>query len=550
MKLVAIVCCALTLAACTKVGTQDQASPGAGGAKPHNSFTQAHYLRIADGSGDIDSLNPHLFQEFALGNISELTMAWLVRYDHQNRPVPELATMIPTQNNGGISKDGKTITWHIRQAVKWSDGQPFNADDVVFSTNVVNNPKNNEIGRDGWDLITSVDEPDKYTVVFHMKKPYAAFLPTFFGTGGANPCILPKHLLGSLPNINTAAYNAKPVGIGPFRVTQWRRGDAVELEANPYYWRGQPKLKRITYKLVASRDTLATLMQTGDVDLWPLVPSAYIKPMQAIGTLNTPVIPSYYYAHLDFNLSHPIVSDVRVRQAIRYALDRKQLVDKIGHGFGILQEGVISPASPFADTKIPFVDADVQKAKDLLDAAGWKAGSDGIRAKNGQRLSLEFPYYTGAPDADQRVEVMRGMLKNVGIDIQTRKYTPALFFALPQNNGIMYGGKFDLTFFSWGGDPSGELHNIYGCNAIPPGGQNDMRYCNKQVDAWMSQFDNTYDEGVHKDLATKIQEQIVKDVPTIVLYIQQDGYAMNSDLKGYSPNQVSPFDDMMNVDIQ
>lgn len=549
MKRIAIVCCAVLLASCTKVGTQDQTSTTAGGTKPHNSFTQPHHLRIADGAGDIDSLNPHLFQETTLLNIAVMTMGYLVRYDHQNRPVPELATEVPTQGNGLISKDGKSITWHIRKGVKWSDGVPFDADDVVFSTNAVNNPKNNEIGRDGWDQITQVEEPDKYTVIFHMKKPYAGFLPTFFGSAGANPCLLPKHILGSLPNINTAPYNSKPVGIGPFRVTQWRRGDAVELEANPYYWRGMPKLKRITYKLIASRDTLATQMQTGDIDLWPLVPSAYIKPMQQIATLNTPVIPSYFYAHLDFNLSRPLVSDVRVRQAIRYALDRKQLVDKIGHGFGILQEGVISPASPFA-TSIPFIDADAQKAKDLLDSAGWKVGADGIRVKNGQRLSLEFPYYTGAPDADQRVEVMRGMLQAVGIDIQTRKYTPALFFALPQNNGIMYGGKFDLTFFSWGGDAGGELHNIYGCSSIPPGGQNDMRYCNKQVDAWLAQFDSTYDEAQHKELDAKIQQQLVKDVPTIVLYVQQDGFAMNSDLKGFNPNQVSTFDDMMNVDIQ
>jgi len=144
-------------------------------------------------------------------------MGWLTRYDSENKPFPELLSVLPTVENGGVSKDGKTITWHLRHGVKWSDGAPFDADDFVFSTQAVLNPKNNEVGRDGWDLIEKIDEPDKYTVVYHMKKPYAPYLATFFGTAGANPCIIPKHILGNLPNINTAPYNALPIGIGPLR---------------------------------------------------------------------------------------------------------------------------------------------------------------------------------------------------------------------------------------------------------------------------------------------------------------------------------------------
>ncbi len=173
-----------------------------------------HELRIGD-IQDFDNLNPHLTTSLILGNLSQLTMAYLVRYGHDNRPIPELATIVPTQRNGGISKDGLTITWHLRHGVRWSDGAPFDADDVVFSTNAVNNQKNNEAGRDGWDLITKIDEPDKYTVVFHLKKPYSGYLPSFFGSAGANPCILPKHILGDLPDINHAPYNAMPIGIGP-----------------------------------------------------------------------------------------------------------------------------------------------------------------------------------------------------------------------------------------------------------------------------------------------------------------------------------------------
>jgi len=529
----------VALAACTKVTT--------GGGGGHNAFTKPHYLRYADGGGDLASLNPVLNSETRLSYIAEMTMAYFARYDSKNRPVPELLTVIPTTANHGISADGKTITWHLRRGVRWSDGAPFNADDVVFSTNAVNNPANNVIGRDGWNLIQKIDEPDKYTVVYHLRKPYAAYLPTFFGTAGANPCILPKHILGNLPNINQAPYNAKPVGIGPFRVVSWKRGDSVDLEPNPYYWRGKPKLERVTYKMVPDRNTLLTLMQTGEVDLWPQVPSGYINRTKALAGFDTIVIPSYYFAHLDLNFKNPILRDIRVREALRSAIDRKTLVDKTSFGYGILQETMISPANPVSDQQISMVPYDPQKAKALLDQAGWKVGPDGIRTKNGQRLSLRFASYTGAPDTDERIELLRQWWKAIGVEIQLQKYAPNVFFENP--NGVIYGGKFDITIYSWGGDPIGELSNLYECNQAPPNGQNMMHYCNPKVDAAMEQFKRSYEESKRQQFVNFEQEQIVKDAPTIVLYVLKDGYAYNTDLTGFHPNQVTPFDDMLNVDI-
>ncbi|MBV9055597.1 MAG: peptide ABC transporter substrate-binding protein, partial [Candidatus Eremiobacteraeota bacterium] len=457
---------AAALCACTKAG--------GGGTAP-----STHYLRIADGSGDVPTLNPHLFTEVTLGYISQMTQAYLVKYDAHNRPYPELVTVIPTQSNGGISADGDTITWHLRKDVRWSDGAPFNADDVVFSTKTVLNPANNEVGRDGWNLITKVDEPDKYTVVYHLRHPYSPYIPTFFGSAGANPTVLPAHLLAHYPNINNVPYNSKPVGIGAFRVVAWKRADSIELEANPYYFRGKAKIARITFKLVPSRDTLLTLLQTGDIDLWPELPASYIPQTKAIDKVDTDVRTSIYYGHLDFNVRRPLVSDVRVRRAIRYALDRREIVAKIQHGYATLQESFVSPVLPFAPKGIPFIEHDAGKARQLLDQAGWKAGPGGIRVKNGVRLMLQFPYYTGVSTADDTVELIREQLRAVGIDIETRKYAPAVFFAPYQNAGIVYGGKWDMTMFSWQDIPIPDYSNTFECNQIPPNGQNVTRWCNR-----------------------------------------------------------------------
>src|ERR1700733_3388215 len=230
-----------------------------------NAWTTPHVLTISDG-GDLNTLNPHLGQAAPVANLSEMTMAWLVRWDKHNRPYLEPATEGPTQANGGVSKDGLTITYHIRKGVKWADGAPFDADDVVFSTAVVNDPANNEAGR--FDQIASVGEPDKFTVVYHLKKPYASSIEAFFSSCCANPSILPKHLLATYPNINDVPYNALPVGIGPFKFERWDRSKQVVLVADPLYWRGRPKLDKIVYKIVPDRDQLLAELTAHKVDMW------------------------------------------------------------------------------------------------------------------------------------------------------------------------------------------------------------------------------------------------------------------------------------------
>jgi peptide/nickel transport system substrate-binding protein len=520
-------------------------APGSAAGGRKNAFTIPHTLRIGD-TQDFDSLNPHLATAITLGSLSQLTMAYLVRYGADNRPVPELATVVPTQANGGISKDGRSITWHLRRGVKWSDGAPFDADDVVFSTNAVNNTANNEVGRDGWDLITKIDEPDKYTVIYHLKQPYSGYLPTFFGSAGANPCILPKHILGDLPNINNAPYNTKPVGIGPFRYVEWVRADHVTLEANPNYWRGKPKLDKVIYKIIPDRNTLITQLQTGEVDLWAYVPPAFAGRAMALKTVAHVRAPGALYQHLDFNTAHPALRERAVRAALRFALDRPVMLQKINHGIGILQESPISPALPLATT-LPFVGFDLAKANRTLDDAGWKRGPDGIRAKDGVRLNLEWVTVSGSPDADTRIEMIRSMWQQAGVAFELKHYNAALFFQL--RGGIVYDGKFDVATFGWQMTPDADLNPYNSCTLIPPAGQNVSRFCDPNLEKLLQQQKVTYDEQKRKAIAARALAIIDDQVPYVVLFIQEVVHVYNADLTGWHPNSATPFDDAMNVDI-
>ena len=540
-RIVTLAAVTVLLAACTRV-----ASGPAGSAR--HAYTTPHVLRYASAE-DIQGLDPLTHGTGTESFLGSLTQAYLIKTDTKgNATVPELATEVPTQANGGISPDGLTITWHIRKGVKWSDGVPFDGDDVVFSTQEVLNPANDVVSRDGWDLIKKIDEPNKYTVIYHLKKGYSSFAVTFFSSAGSNPCLLPKHLLKGLKSLNTAPYNALPVGIGPFKYESWKRGDSVNMVANPLYFRGMPKLQRIVFKIIPNRNTVMEEMQTHELDLWVTVPPHFEPQLKAIPGVNVLMIPSYFFDHLDFNLSHPVMKDPAVRQALRYAVDRNFLNQKLRFGLYILSESPITPASAY-DAKLPLVPFDLAKANAILDQAGWKRGPDGIRSKNGLRLSLVYASSSGSPDVDTQIEFIRGWWKQLGVDFSVKRYQSSQFFAPVAEGGIIYSGKFDVVGFAWGADPNEDMSNLYACYRFPPNGQNDPRWCNEKATEAMDKAKILYGFDKRYPYLKYVQEQVYADVPTVVLDARREIFAYNNDLTNYHPNPVASFDNFMNVDI-
>ncbi|HVS46923.1 MAG TPA: peptide ABC transporter substrate-binding protein [Verrucomicrobiae bacterium] len=527
--------------ACTRVD-----GPTVGGRV--NSWTIPHTLRYATAE-DISGLNPHFYPQAVVNLLSELTMAYLIRWDEHNRSYPELAMEVPTKANRGVSADGLTITYHLRPNVKWSDGVPFTADDVIFSIAVVLNPANNEVGRGGWDLIASAKAPDKNTVVLHMKKPYSPFVETFFSTGGANPCLLPKHLLAQYPNINNVPYNAKPIGIGPFKYVRWDRASQVILVPNPLYWRGLPKLQKIIFKIIPDRNTTLSQLQAKELDMWWPIGGAFLPQVQALQAFTVFRQPGYTYNHYDFNIQRPRVSDPAVRQALRLATDRVDLRNTIGHGIGIIQDEVAPVTSPYYDPTIRNTPFDIASAKALLDKAGWKVGAGGIRAKNGVVLNLDVASTTGTPDVDSQIELVRQWWKQIGVGMSVRRYPAPLMFEPAADGGIAYGSNWDLIFFAWGADPMGDFTPEYGCKSFPPNGQNDLRWCNRKAQAAIDAFYAHFDPAQQIRDDAVVMEQLDKDVPTFVTTLREDIWAYNKDLKNFHPNNVSPFDNMMDVDI-
>ncbi len=524
---------------CTKVG-------GGSSVARHNPTTHAHELRYSDGE-DIGGLNPMFFQQSSVAYLADMTMAWLFRYDHENRPVPELATEVPTKRNGDIDAAGTTIRLKLRRNVVWSDGKPFTADDVIFTTNEMNDPRNPVATREGFELVTKMDEPDKYTVVFHLRRPYGLFLPNFFTTGNSQPAILPKHLFPHPGDLSHAAYNALPVGIGPFAFETWQRGVSVTMVRNPTYWRGRPKLDRVTYDIYNNANTLLTQVQTGNVDLYVRTPTNLVGQARAIHGYHVAIGPSYLYEHYDFNLARPALADVAVRRALRLAINRPEIVGKVMRGNATLGDSFMPPTYPDVPKNVAKIPYDVARANAMLDAAGWQRGADGIRAKNGNRLVLAVALVSGNPFLDQIVELTRAWWGKIGVGLTVKGYLASQLF--DPLAGILRKGNFDVALFTWQDPAVQDFSEIFACSSIPPGGQNYGRWCDPALTPLLRDFENYYEIEQHGPILGKIDKRIIAQVPSVVLYWSDHIDTENDDLTGFRPNQVSFFDDMMNVDI-
>jgi peptide/nickel transport system substrate-binding protein len=515
------------LAACTKVGTSTGLTHG-------NPWTIPGVLRIA-GVGNPDNLNPLLGEYQTEVDLSMFWGGYLFNWSDQNQWVPELATQMPTTKNGGISKDGLTIIYHLRKGVKWQDGAPFTADDVIFTWQAVMNPRNNVQTRTGYDLITKIDKIDDYTIAIHLRKRWSPFVNTFFTMSATPYPILPKHLLAQYPDINHAQFNSKPVGTGPFIVQQWQNGVELRMTANPNYWRGPPKLKEVDYYVIPDETTILTQLRTHEKDFEYNAPSAQLKEFGQIPGVRVYKTPFTQYSMIALNTRNPILSDVRVRQALNYALDKQELIDTITHG-----------AETPGDSDQPnFLWAHASglnpytynpaKAGQLLDQAGWKLGPDGYRYKDGQKLSLEISGVAGAAVTEEVEVVVQRYWRAVGVEGVIKNYQSNLFFSSYATGGIISTGKYDTAFYSWinGVDPDDSTQ--YTCDAFPPNGQNSTFFCNKDLDAAENVALNEYDQDKRKVAYDKIQRILNEQVPIIIMWYQSRLDVANTDLKNYKP---------------
>jgi peptide/nickel transport system substrate-binding protein len=496
----------------------------------HNPWTIPGVVRLGE-QQEPDSLNLMFGENAATDEVSALLFSFILRFNANGKLLPDLATVVPTQRNGGISKDGRTITVHLRKGVVWSDGAPLTAADWLFTYHAVMNPRNDTKTRYGWDDIASASAPNPYTLVIHLKRPSVAAFNILTMAGAAYPP-LPAHLLAKLPDLNHATFNTAPISSGPFLLKSWSHGASLVFVPNPRYWRGPPHLKELIWKVVPDSNTLLSELQTHAIDLYPNVDTnaiRYLGEIRGIRVLHRTVA---NWRGLGINMKQPLLADVRVRRALALAIDWKRLNDTVYGGYNQLAVSDIYPGS-WAAPSLPPYRYDPALARRLLAQAGWHLGSDGVLRKGTQQLRLTISATTTEKSNEQAEVVMQSMLRRVGIALSIRNYPSDLFFAL---NGPLYTGKYDLE---WSIDTNGpDPDNAASWNSafIPPNGANTSWLRDPIVDATSNAAHRTFDQSVRRALYQREEERLRKLVPEVFFYWETSYYAINSDFKHFKPS--------------
>lgn len=507
---------------------------GGGSSGRVNAWTKPGILRIVN-IVEPDTLNPLLGNSQIDSDLANFWGGMLLNWNDGNAFVPELATAVPTLENGGISKDNRTVTYHLRPGVLWHDGKPFTADDVIFTWHAILNPKNNIASTVGYDVVAGIEKRDAHTIVVRLKYAWAPFVATFFAPSGNPYPILPAHLLARYPDINRVAYNSAPVGTGPFTVERWQRGSKIVFKANEHYWRGPPKLKEIWYSPIPNENTIITLLQSHEADLEYNGSQRNVAQFRSIPGFVTTFTPFTQYAMLALNNRSPALSDVRVRRALWYAFDTRTILHDVTHDVDVAGQ-TDQPDFLWAhNSSVTRYTYDPARARALLDAAGWKVGSDGIRSKNSARLSLTMAGIAGEATGEATAIVVQANFKAIGVELLQKSYSSSLYFASYATGGIVQGGKFDIAFYSWlnGVDPDDSVQFM--CDQFPPKGQNAFRYCNPELDRNERIALGTNDRVTRKKAYDEIQRILARDVPAIVAYYVRRISVHNVDLKRYRP---------------
>ncbi len=421
---------------------------------------------------------------------------------------PMLAESIPDLANGGVTENPFTVTWKLKPNAVWSDGVPVSADDLKFTFDTIMSDKWQILSRAGYEEIEKAEVIDPKTVKFTFKAPYAPYREMF----SASYMVLPKHALDG-KDFNKVMNDAIPVASGPFMFKEWKKGDHITLVRNEKYWGQKAYLDTVVWKWVPDTNTEIAQLKTGEVDaVNPSPDPALIDQLKTAGMVMAD--PGTLWEHLAFNVTKPDVSDLRVRQAIAYTIDRQKIVDQVMLGqVKPLQDIFVPEQAQVYSPSWEMYTPDKAKAEQLLKDAGYAKGADGFYAKGGKTLTLEFKTTAGNKGREKVFQIMQAQLKEVGIDVKFVFEEANTFFGTSTPNG-----KFQVGEWAWLAAPDPSVKTLFSSEQLPPKGQNYYRYKNADVTKWINEADANVDMVKRAELSKQISKQMAADLPLIPLY--------------------------------
>ncbi len=502
------------------------------------------------------TLNHYIGTTSAMWSINAMSLEGLVTLDPDGNFMPQLSEALPTKENGGVSADGLTITFKHKKGIKWSDGTAFTCDDVVFTWKAVMTKESGAASTVGWTDLDSITCADPDTTVAKFKKLYSPYLALF-----RNP-IMPKSA-GDPANMQKWAYNRKPIGTGPFQLQEWASADHITLVRNANYrdaTAGKPYLDSIIVKFVPSVDVGLNLLKSGQVEvMWNLSEAVLptvekmpgIKYVSKASTSSERLVLNLADPKIDatpdpVNNPHPILGDLRVRQAIEYAINKQQIIDALLFGKASVATSDVHAGWAMCELKVSEFSLD--KAKQLLTDAGWVPGADGVRvakgakfAKDGTRLRLKYQTTSGDKLREDTQQIILDQLKQIGVELYIENVPSDVLFGTWASGAFRRHGQFDIIQFSPNpdiADPHSHMYQYYDSAMMPTAankgaGANYSRWVNKDADKAIEQAGGILDLKQRHDLYCQSAQLISNELPVIFLYNRSASSGYSERLQNY-----------------
>ncbi|MPQ43715.1 ABC transporter substrate-binding protein [Clostridium tarantellae] len=463
----------------------------------------------------------------------------MITVDGEGKPVPELA------ENYEISEDGLTYTFKLKEGLKFSDGSPLTTEDVAFTLTVLADPnydgvmdivnatpiKGAKAYKEGKaSEIEGIKVVDDKNISITLDKPTASAIYDF-GVGILSKAYYGKeYKQGNVDYIKTL--HTKPMGAGSYKFVSSKAGQEVVLEANENYFQGKPKIPNLIYK-VTSADTRMQMLQTGEIDMDMItVNKDNVDKLATAGFLDMHIFPTNGYGYIGMNHKDKKYMDPKVRQALTYGLNRKEITDAVFTGYADVINVPQSKVSWAYESGKNTYDYNAEKAEELLDEAGWVKGSDGIREKDGEKFTIKFTASTPNEVNEAIIPIAQANFEQIGIKFEAEQMD---FNAVRQK---VEKGEADMYFMAWGLTADPDPTNVFGTK----GAQNRNGYSNTKVDELMEKGLRETDMNKRKEIYKELYTILNEDLPYIFLYQRRDMWAVNSRVKGFD-NEITPYKD-------
>lgn len=458
--------------------------------------------------------------ESASSAISSHIFNTLLRYDQSLDLTGELV------DTWEVAPDHKTITFHLKHNLKWADGKPLTSADVLFTWQLVVDEKTHSPYASDFQLVTHAETPDANTFIVHYAQAFSPALDSWSGLQ-----ILPKHLLAG-QDIHTTQFAQKPVGSHYYQLSEWRHGEYLKMDKNPLAVLGTPHINQLIERIIPDPAAQFLELMADNIDSMNMDPITYARIIPSRPDLQARL--NQYkelgnsYTYLGFNLKHAPFDDVRVRQAINYAIDKQEIIDGVYLGLGIAIASPYKPGTRWSHPTLTPYAYDPQRARALLTAAGYQdSNGDGILDRQGKPLSFEILTNHGNKEREKTVVIIQRRLKEVGIEVKVRSIEWASLITR-----FIKTGDFDAVVMGWGLGLDPDQYNIWHSSQQQPGQFNFIGYQNPTVDQLLEQGRQTFDPVERMHIYHQFAEILYQDSPIVYLSAGYGLTAIHKRVKG------------------